>query len=78
MLHEVARFAPPEPTAAAVDGARWRRCARAPAIAAALDAALPRGGFTAARLAAWVRDDLRIAAYLEQRFAPPARRPKPT
>ena len=31
--------------------------------------ALDAGGFTEARLRAWVRDDLRIAAYLDQRFA---------
>lgn len=68
MLHEVARFSPPEPEAAAVT-------ARLEAVRAhaggdeALNAALARAGFTPARLAAWVRDDLRITAYLDQRFA---------
>ena len=69
MLHEVARFAPAEPAAAAVDGAAGDGAQPAPAAPEALAAVLARGGFTTARLAAWVRDDLRIAAYLDQRFA---------
>ncbi len=67
ILHEVSRFAPPEPTLAEIETrvAAIRVRAGSPA---ALDAVLTRGGFTAGRLAAWVRDDLRIAAYLDQRF----------
>jgi hypothetical protein len=67
ILHEVSRFAPPEPAPAEIDArvAAIRARAGSPA---ALDAILTRGGFTAGRLAAWVRDDLRIAAYLDQRF----------
>ena len=68
VLHEVSRFAPPEPPQAAVDGRVATIEARA-GSPAALQAILARGGFTPARIAAWVRDDLRIAAYLDQRFA---------
>ncbi len=68
VLHEVARFAPPEPPQAAVDGRVATIEARA-GSPAALQGILARGGFTPARIAAWVRDDLRIAAYLDQRFA---------
>jgi hypothetical protein len=68
ILHEVSRFAPPEPAAADVEArvAAIRARAGSPA---AFDAILARGGFTVGRLAAWLRDDLRIAAYLDQRFA---------
>jgi len=68
ILHEVSRFAPPEPAPAAV-AARLAAIAARAGSPAALDALLVRGGFTPGRLAAWVRDDLRIAAYLDQRFA---------
>jgi hypothetical protein len=68
VLHEVSRFSPPEPAAAAIDSQVAAIEARA-GSPAALDATLGRGGFTRGRLAAWVRDDLRIAAYLDQRFA---------
>lgn len=68
MLREVQRYVPSEPPAADVDRGVdlvRGRFASAEAFAAALAA----GGFTDARLRAWVRDDLRIAAYLDQRFA---------
>jgi hypothetical protein len=68
VLHEVSRFAPPEPPQATVDGRVAIIEARA-GSPAALQAILDRGGFTMARVAGWVRDDLRIAAYLDQRFA---------
>ena len=68
MLHEVARFAPAEPAAAAVQARLEMVRVRAGGEAALL-AALSRGGLTMARLAGWVRDDLRITAYLDQRFA---------
>ena len=58
----------PNPRAAAIDSQVAAIEARA-GSPAALDATLGRGGFTRGRLAAWVRDDLRIAAYLDQRFA---------
>jgi hypothetical protein len=67
VLREVDRYAPPEPSAQAIDDklAEIRGRSSAEQVAAALAA----GGFTEARLRAWVRDDLRIASYLEQRFA---------
>jgi len=68
MLHEVARFSPPDPDPAAVGarlaGVRVRAGGEEP-----LNAVLALAGSTPARLAAWIRDDLRITAYLEQRFA---------
>jgi hypothetical protein len=67
VLREVERYAPPEPPAHAIDDklAEMRGRLSEALVATALRA----GGFTEARLHAWVRDDLRIAAYLEQRFA---------
>lgn len=68
MLHEVARFAPPEPDPAAVAArvAAVRAQAGSPAD---LQSTLDRAGVSIAHVESWVRDDLRIAAYLEQRFA---------
>ncbi|MEZ5290716.1 MAG: hypothetical protein R2745_06515 [Vicinamibacterales bacterium] len=68
MLHEVARFAPPEPSPEAVEAALAPVRARG---GAALGELLKAAGASPARLEAWVRDDLRIAAYLNQRFASP-------
>ncbi len=68
MLHEVARFAPAEPTAAAVE-ARLAVVQARLGDAAAVTRRLADAGRGPSYLAAWVRDDLRIAAYLEQRFA---------
>ena len=68
MLHEVARFAPAEPDAAAVAARLTTVRARAGGDEA-LATVLTRSGFTSSRLAAWLRDDLRITAYLDQRFA---------
>ena len=67
VLREVERYAPPEPPQHAVDDrlAEMRRRWSAAAVADVLTAE----GFSDARLRAWIRDDLRIAAYLEQRFA---------
>ena len=68
VLREVERYAPPEPAETVVDARRAQlrgRFASADQFARALAA----GGFTDARVRAWVRDDLRIAAYLSQRFA---------
>lgn len=68
MLREVERYLPAEPAMAEVD-------ARVEAIRARFETpldfarALEAGGFTTARLRAWLRDDLRIAGYLAQRFA---------
>jgi hypothetical protein len=67
VLREVERYSPPEPAEAEVTG-------RLTAIRGRFDAAgfagiLDAGGFTEARLRDWIVDDLRIAAYLTQRFA---------
>jgi len=68
MLHEVARFAPAEPAAAAIE-ARLSALAARVGDAATLTQRLADAGRGASYLASWVRDDLRIAAYLDQRFA---------
>lgn len=68
MLNEVARFSPADPDPAVVEARLGDVRARAGGEAPLADV-LARAGFTPARLAAWVRDDLRITAYLDQRFA---------
>lgn len=67
MLHEVARFSPVEPAQAAVE-ARLA-AVRARVGEAVLAARLTEAGRTASFLTAWMRDELRLAAYLDQRFA---------
>ena len=67
VLREVERYVPPEPQEAAID--ERLSDIRASLTEQEFNEALAAGGFTPARLRAWVRDDLRIAAYLEQRFA---------
>ena len=68
VLQEVDRFAPPEPAAAAVE-------ARVAAILGPLgtpdaaSATLTRLGIDQAWVQRWLRDDLRIQSYTEQRFA---------
>jgi hypothetical protein len=67
ILREVERYAPPEPEDAAIQqrlGAIRQRLSPQD-----VERALAVGGFTEARLRAWIRDDLRIASYLTQRFA---------
>jgi hypothetical protein len=68
MLHEVARFAPGEPAAAVVASRLEAIRARAGG-ADALARTLAGGGRSDEDLETWVRDDLRIAAYLDSRFA---------
>lgn len=68
VLREVQRYAPPEPADAAIEARVAQTAARFPSDEA-FRAAMEAGGFSDARLRAWVRDDLRIAAYLDQRFA---------
>ncbi len=68
MLLEVARFTPAEPTAAAVQAKLTAVRARA-GDEATLTLRLSQAGRSPSYLATWARDDLRIAAYLEQRFA---------
>lgn len=68
MLHEVARFAPAEPSAAAID-ARLTAIRATAGDDATLTRVLAASGREASYLTTWVRDDLRITAYLDQRFA---------
>jgi len=67
ILAEVERYAPPEPTTDAVDDevatVRTRFASQA-----ALDAALARSGIDERHLRETLRQDLRIRAYLGQRF----------
>lgn len=67
MLREVERYAPPEPEDAVVERQLGAIRARLPKDA--LARTLAAGGFSEARLRGWIRDDLRVTAYLEQRFA---------
>ena len=67
VLSEVERYAPSEPEEPAIEeGLAEIRARRSESE---IVAALTGGGFTEARLRAWIRDDLRIASYLDQRFA---------
>ncbi len=67
ILREVERYAPAEPSGAQIEG-RLTELRNRLGIEQ-IQSVLRDGGFTEARLRAWVRDDLRIAAYLDQRFA---------
>jgi len=71
MLAEVDRYAPPEPTADAVDREVASVRARFPS-AEAFEATLARSGFDDAHLRQTLRENLRILAYLDQRFTPPS------
>jgi hypothetical protein len=70
MLTEVDRSLPPEPTADAVNQRLQSVRARFPS-AAAYEAVLKRTGIDERRLRQMLRDDLRIEAYLDQRFSVP-------
>jgi hypothetical protein len=72
-LAEVDRYAPPEPSAADVDRELQTVRARFPS-AEAFDAVLARSGIDLAHLRETIRENLRIRAYLEQRFAAGASR----
>lgn len=67
VLAEVNRFAPPEPTAASLDEALDSVTARF-ASSAAFDAVLGRLGIDRSFVRELLREDLRIRAYLDQRF----------
>ena len=79
MLAEVDRYAPPEPETAEVDREAAAVRARFPTEKAFSDV-LARSGFDAAHVREIVRQNLRLRAYLEQRFVPvdgdPQRRQK--
>ncbi len=66
-MAEVARYTPAEPPAADVD-ARRRAWEAALARGANVATALATVGMRDTALTAWFRDDLRLAAYLDQRF----------
>jgi hypothetical protein len=67
MLAEVERYAPPEPDRAAVD-TELQIVKSKFSSAAALDATLTRAGLDEHHLRETLRQDLRLRAYLDQRF----------
>ncbi|MFN7984332.1 MAG: hypothetical protein U0Q11_21000 [Vicinamibacterales bacterium] len=67
LLNEVNRFAPPEPSTLAIDTAMESVIARF-ASPEAFDATLDRLGVDRAFVRDLLREDLRIRAYLDQRF----------
>lgn len=69
MLLEVDRFGPSEPSQADID-AGFVAVARRTAPGDTLESVLAHTGLTVDQLRAFVRDDLRIRAYLLQRFGP--------
>jgi hypothetical protein len=71
MLAEVDRYAPPEPSVDAVDGEVETVRSRF-ATAQAFDSALARVGMDEKYLRGVLRQDLRIRAYLDQRFTIPS------
>jgi hypothetical protein len=68
VLREVQRYAPPEPAESAIE-ARVESVRQRFPDPGALARTLEATGFSELRLRAWLRDDLRIQAYLAQRFA---------
>ena len=68
VLAEVERYGPPEPTPEAIDAEVAKVRARFAAAAAYTDA-LARSGIDEAHLRETLRQDLRIRAYEDQRFA---------
>jgi hypothetical protein len=69
MLVEVDRYSPPEPTAASIEQAAAEVRARF-ATAEAFESELAHYGIDEQHLRETLRQDLRIRAYLEQRFPP--------
>lgn len=67
MLIEVDRYAPPEPPRALLDE-RMQQLDQRIGSGERLDAILRETGFTLEQLRLYVRDDLRIEGYVEQRF----------
>jgi hypothetical protein len=68
MLIEVDRYAPPEPPRTLLDE-RMQQIDQRIGSGERLEAILRETGFTVEQLRVYVRDDLRIEAYLQQRFA---------
>jgi hypothetical protein len=73
VLAEVERYAPPEPSAEAVDR-EVQQVRQRFASAAAFEAALTRSGIDEKHLRETLRQDLRMRAYLDQRFSTAADR----
>jgi hypothetical protein len=73
MLREAERYQPPEPVSEQVQAA-LDAVARRAGGEEALSRVLASGGFSPERLRGWVRDDLRVAAYVQQRFPADDRR----
>jgi hypothetical protein len=73
MLRETERYQPPEPSPQRIAEGLATITAHAGGEVA-LARVLADGGVSTERLQAWVRDDLRIEAYLRQRFAADERR----
>ena len=67
MLIEVDRYAPPEPPRPLLDQ-RMQQLDQRIGSGERLDAILRETGFTVEQLRLYVRDDLRIEAYVQQRF----------
>jgi hypothetical protein len=74
MLIEVDRYGPPEPSLAEID-AVVKAIDQRVGSGDRMDAILRECGMTVDQLRLWVRDDLRIRAYLQQRFG---NQPAPT
>ena len=70
MLNEVRRYVPPEPSEAAIDQ-RLQTIRQRFSSPTAFAQALAIFGMDEARLREFVRDELRIQAYLDERFASP-------
>lgn len=73
VLREVERYAPAEPSDAAIAARVQLTIARYPTMEAFRDA-LAAVALSEEQLRAWARDDLRMAAYIEQRFTDVERR----
>jgi hypothetical protein len=68
MLREVQRYLPPEPAQADIERRLAAIHTRFP-DREAFEAGVAHAGFDGGRLADWIRNDLRIDAYLRERFA---------
>lgn len=73
VLREVDRYAPPEPPETAVDD-RVRAIEARFSAREAFQAALAAAALSDSSLRAWARDDVRMSAYLDQRFTDPEKR----
>jgi hypothetical protein len=77
ILTEVNRLPVREPAATEIDRRRAAWAARLGVTEPALDARLARSGMTVAGLDTWLRNDLRIETYLDQRFSATADADRP-